>query len=507
MKIKTVLYTLCIVIAGGLCSCVDDLGNYDYLDRDSIMPIEILGLKDTTFRILSEVNLAPELKGMEDESLYDFAWFTYADGTSDANRDTLGCEKNLNFIMTYAPGMVYSLVYEIREKSTGLVVNKRVKISGASEYSKGWFVLKDENGQTDVDFVSVGGVVDNNLLLKATGRRMEGQAVKLMYQSSGYYHQVRNPDGTLTVKSGLKAMHILSGADIWAVNPDDFSIYKDYEEVYYIAPGVRRPQNVFMLSKDLFLIDNGNIMSIYGMGINLGKVGYPKLGAEDLHSDALITGSVIGSPVVFSRKSRSFLTTSALGTELDNCMEQTAGYFPDISPINMNADLVCMINRKVASLSAKGWAIMKSVTGPREYYLADLNFNYGSTYPFADFDTISSARTFTEADVYGTHFLNNFYFAKGNVLSYYQKNDSDANSVEKTNIWPNFASNEQIVYISQMESNSPAFNYLVILTNSPDGWRMYRFTLKGNGTSPEIDQLVEPVYQGKGNACNLIFRQ
>ena len=95
----------------------------------------------------------------------------------------------------------------------------------------------------------------------------------------------------------------------------------------------------------------------------------------------------------------------------------------------MDKDLICMLQRTRATSVTKGWALMKGTDHPEKFYLADIAFN-GQSYPFVDFDEISSERGICHADVYGAHQNNSIYFAKGNVLSYYQKNASDLGVLE-----------------------------------------------------------------------------
>lgn len=508
MNVKHISGVILLFIMGLLCSCVDDPGNYDYQDIKEMYSIEISGLQDTTFVILSDVTLVPEVVGLNDNVEYEFTWYAYPNGiVGIPKRDTLSRERNLSFTMTYPSGVNYVLVYEIRDKATGYCVSEKINIKGESEFAAGWFVLKDDNEETDIDFISPEGKMNSDILFKATGEKMKGKAVKMIYQKGRYYHQVENEDGTLTTKSNLKAFHILSSKDARVVNPEDMSVYKKYEDMFYQAPAVPNPQNVLILSYDVFLVDNGFVRNIVGMSSNIGKYSYQKLGDADL--DANVLGAISGGSTLlaFSHATKSFLYLPFSGTSFQYFSEQEDGLF--VSPTQMNADLLQLIVRKEPdSGGGSGWALMKSIEGPQEYYLADLSF-LGPKCPFADFDTIAPTREFLNADVYGNHFLNSFYFAKGNQLGYYQKNDSDKNSIEKTNIWPHFGANEKISYIAQMASARNAanpWNYLVVLTNSPEGWRMYRFTLLGDGVNPEIDQLVEPVYHGQGNARYVMFR-
>ena len=42
-------------------------------------------------------------------------------------------------------------------------MQKKILMRVTSEYGKGWFILEDENGMTDMDFIQEDGTVQENL--------------------------------------------------------------------------------------------------------------------------------------------------------------------------------------------------------------------------------------------------------------------------------------------------------------------------------------------------------
>jgi len=125
MKIRYIL--LLIITVLGVSSCYDDKGNYSYQDPDSVLPLEIDGLpKDTSFMLFSEVELTPKITGIENEDDFQFTWYTYQLYASGfiPQRDTLAKTKDLSFIMEYPAGNQYQLVFEAKEKKTGLAIQE-----------------------------------------------------------------------------------------------------------------------------------------------------------------------------------------------------------------------------------------------------------------------------------------------------------------------------------------------------------------------------------------------
>lgn len=509
MNVKNIVRLFCLFWALVCWACIDDGGNYTYRDPDSVLPIEILGLSDTTFKVLANVTLTPEIKGMEDEDNYEFIWYAYPVGAAGfvPQRDTLGTTRNLTFVMKYPAGEKYMLVYQIRDKKTDLFVNKKIMFNGASDFARGWFVVNDENDRTDIDFVFPDGTEQEDLLSQYPGIKLSGTAVKIAYQLSGYTHQITNPDGTVTTLTNKKALHVLSSKDLVTLNPDNMSVYKRAEDEFYSAPEWIIPQDICVNSRDIFFMNAGLIHTIYGMSGNIGKFGFPKFDNVDLFPKLVLFG--FGNPYVlaFSRDTRSFVMADTWSSYTSELLEASGEDLVTISPTEMNVDMVSLLSRAADFSAAKAWALMKSISGPEEYYLADISFN-GRQYPFVDFDTISTDRELVHADVYGAHLVNSIYFAKGNVLSYYQKNASDADSYEKTDIYP-FPEEETITYIEQVKSgygSKNPFNNLVVVTNSGSGWKLYRFELEGEGTSPNILPGGNPVvYSGKGFARYVMY--
>lgn len=480
-----------------LCwACVDDRGNYTYEDPEAILPPKISGLSDTTFRIPDIVTLTPEIEGLENEDDYWFTWYTYRGGTGIPVRDTICRSRNLSFQMMYPAGESRTLVYEIKDKKTGVFVNKKVSFYGVAEFNKGWLVLNDENDQTDIDFGFPDGSVREDILWESQQLKLQGTAVAIVFQSQGYYHQVTNPDGTVTTVGNLRAWHVLSSRDMMSLNTENLAPYKHFDEQFYAVPEVAAPQAI-MANGNNILMNAGRLYSISGSSSNIGKFGYPRLDYENLFP-ALMNGED-GNTLVFSRDARSFVMTNIYDMNLRTFHAPDKENSLQVSSTNMNADMIALLQRD----SKTAWALMKSVSGPGEYYLADINFK-GTDYPFVAFDTLSSDRNLLQADVYAANQSNSIWFAKGNVLSYYSKEASDAVSYEVPNIYP-FPNGETITWMKRMngvsDSEGKGHIYLVVVTNSNAGWKLYRFELEGDGLRPSLKPGTTPViWSGKGFA-------
>lgn len=98
MKLKNILIGLGLFMLFHVTqSCIDDRGNYDYMDKEVLLPVTISGFEDTTVVIRSILNIDPVLNNMDDESRYTHLWYAAPSVTAGfaPKRDTLSREKKI----------------------------------------------------------------------------------------------------------------------------------------------------------------------------------------------------------------------------------------------------------------------------------------------------------------------------------------------------------------------------------------------------------------------------
>lgn len=503
MKLKNIFIFLgLITFLQGVQSCIDDRGNYDYIDLKTLLPVTISGFEDTTVVMRSTLCITPILEGMDDESRYVHLWYAAPSVTAGSapQRDTLSLSRELSFDVTYESG-TYNLVYELRDPKRDIYVQKRVLMTVQSDISAGWYVMKEENDETDIDYITMDGVKIENLILSSGQERLAGKPVKMAYQSSRYTPVVTNPDGTKTKLVNKKAFHVFSDRDIKIFNADNMGLFYNYEDYFYEVPDERKPQNCGFYSTDLYVINAGKVYTLYGMSPNSGMLGYAKPGMYDLHPDMVIGGL---SGMFFDKNTRTFYSTSTSGSAMNLFADGTDG---EISPSNMNVDMVRLLTR-LEGYSVSAFAVMKN-KDKAEYYLFDIAFNM-TEYPFVAIDTIPVHCEMPRAEVMASSvYASCIYYAKseadGDVLKVY-KNIKNDNRESELMRFPG----EKIAYIVNINYNpwggaeEKKFNHLVVLTNSADGWKLYRF--KTIGQTPEIEPEPVIIYSGKGKAGYVMFR-
>lgn len=502
MKLKNILIGLGLFMLFHVTqSCIDDRGNYDYMDKEVLLPVTISGFEDTTVVIRSILNIDPVLNNMDDESRYTHLWYAAPSVTAGfaPKRDTLSREKKLSFEVTYESG-TYNLVYELRDPKLDIYVRKQVLMTVQSDIASGWYIMKEENGETDIDYIAEDGKKIENLIAASGQQRLKGKPVKMAYQPSRYTPVIENPDGTTTRLTNKKAFHVFGDQDIKIFNADNMDLFYSYEDYFYEVPEKCEPQNCGVISSDFYAINAGKVYSIYGMSSNSGMLGYAKPGMYEVHPDMVMSYYGV---MVFDKVTSTFYNTSSSGSSMNLFSEDSDG---GISSTNMDVDMIRMLLRKEGNPST-AFAVMKN-KNKNERYVFDISYSM-SAYPITDIDTIPAHCEMPEAKVMGTSlYASCIYYSKkevdGDVLKVY-KNVKVDNRESELKRFPG----EEIAYIVNVTSpygapEDETFNHLVVLTNSDSGWKLYRFNVIGQ--TPEIETEPVVVYSGTGKAGYVMFR-
>lgn len=510
-KMKAIKYLFLLSFIYTAFSCIDDLGNYEYVTKEKILPISISGFNDTTMLIGNELNIIPEIYNMDNENRYVYLWYVSKSVTAGVlpKRDTLSLERNLSEQIKMEADL-YNLVFEIRDPKLDIYVSKKVILDvKAGDISTGWYILKDIDNETDFDYIPLDStVVISNVLKDRAGlqqyvngsvvignQQLKGKAVKMIWQGTRYYHQVENENGIVTMLANQKVLHILSENDFKTFNSDNLYLFKNLSDEFYDTPQIINLQNIAFQMTDLYLNNSIGAHSIYGMSLNAGRFSYAKTCGFSpnyrLHSDML--AGMFGS-IFYDTVTNSFLITSAVGATLDKLAEPINLQFP--STTNMDYELIRMLERENNSFTRNAYCIFKNQSSGK-YYLAYMSTITNSAYPFISFKEIQDGAKLPKADVMSVpQYASCVYFGKENVLSYYL----DASDIEDNEkIIKTFPINETIAYIG-----NPKKEILLVLTNSSNGWKLYGFPIIG--VTPDIKVEPEIEYSGEGNGRYVMFR-
>lgn len=498
-------FILALTLIGAANSCVDDKGNYTYLEDSEVMPVTIGGLEEQYFRkALSTLQLKPTLEGIKNDENYDFMWYIYGSGANRTNwRDTISYEKDLDYTMAVSSGE-YKVTLKIRDKKTDVCAYKTVRVTVTSPFSHGWYVVKDENNVTDVDLVAIdttSRTLYPNVLTSINGEGIPGEGLKASYLSDYYRHSVENEDGTVTTLTGQKALFVLSKGDMRVYDAETMTLFKTFEEAFIEVPEVKQPQDVFAGMTGVYVLNGGKLHWIQNFYDNVGKFGYPVLN-EGAISKNMLRHATNGA-LVFDESTASFMgapfAASALNTLSDGTVEPSCN--------QMNCDLVFMSEQTAYyGFSVKGLALLKNrSTGT--YYGAVLNMNWNKAQnPIANFVKIPEDREVTKAAMWAQNNNNEVvYFSAGDnrVGMYNLSNTNEDAEMLEYEIGEKVAAIKHISYTSYATGDK-SLSCLSVLTNKGGNWKLYLYNFVGS--TPDI---VSPAYEthtGTGNGRFAFYR-
>lgn len=186
---KTIIFSAFVSILATtqlFMSCASDDGNYDYKELNTLA---ISGVeKQYEVEQFSTLEITPAITGSQSFSPggYDFLWCLYREGNFIENTmDTLSHEMALKAEIAYAPGSDYSLVFQVKDKSTGVATILRTSLTVVNSYSKGVAILSDVDGMAVVSFINSLDKVTPNAYEAVNGR-------PLGYGPIGIFHGGHN---------------------------------------------------------------------------------------------------------------------------------------------------------------------------------------------------------------------------------------------------------------------------------------------------------------------------
>ena len=172
------LYLFLLILLPLFCiSCYDDKGNYDY---HALNQAEVSGIDSIyTAIFMEQLVITPTIQSEDKERVYDYIWMCYDKNDFKKSIDTLSLEKDLDYTVSLALSS-YQLIFAYRDRETEITKYVYSSLSVESQNSRGWYVLKEKEGGTDLDFFWK-GKENTDLLLQTQGRTLNGKPRSLGY--------------------------------------------------------------------------------------------------------------------------------------------------------------------------------------------------------------------------------------------------------------------------------------------------------------------------------------
>lgn len=491
----------CLVTAFLMSGCVKDDGNYDYKDRSEVELGEVTGMEEFySVNSLQRLQVTPSVERITRDEDYEYYWCVWGSGFNrTSNKDTIGREKQLDYVVNLKSG-TYELVFQAKNKVTGISVYRKANMNVASIYSQGWFVTKTMDGKTEVDLVKKDGTLYPDILKAANGESLPGKALKTFYQSGMYWIQIDNPDGTVTKLNNEKVVYVMSENDMRVYNADDMKEYRRYENAFFEPPVTRKLQDAYLGVTGQFLMNNGKIHWIDLSG-GISIFGFPMLGNYEVAPFNM--GSMNMGMLVYDKLSCSFKDVPYSNTKMVD-LKSDAG---QVDCNNMNCDLIFMDEQAAYyGLTSGGMALLKA-KDKEEYYASMLNMNWSSgKNPLVSLKKVADDCAVGKGKVFAPNNYNDvLYFSDGgNTVGMY----NISSGIEKEGILT-YPTTESVVFIRHISyttysAGDQMLECLAVMTNSTAGWKVYLYHFVGR--TAEIEKPEYQFFSGKGEGKHVMFR-
>lgn len=507
---KKILYTFLLVAL--FTACTEDKGNYDYLDAKDVINASFSGILEShEITLGSSLKIQPEITGLSANKKYEYLWYivtrTAISGKAPIRKD-LSENRDLDVIINGVDATDYTLYFQITDVQTGVFINTSTLLKiEPSDISAGWYILKEMDGMTDIDYVKLAdSTLYSNLLrdYSISGDvRLAGSPVAIAYQPSGYYHNIINEEtGVVKTTPLSRIVHVASTKDVRTFQRGNFTLYKDFGDQFYKTPEACTPQNLIFYS-GMYFLNDGELYTFSSMMLGIGKYTAPRINGGNLSSQMLLWNGYV---MCYDKETRSLCYGSnsyALTSILPFVDKVVDG--KTISSSNMDYELVAVPTSTYnASSSSNRTLLMRSVTN-NNYYTVDITLD-GKNFscPLGTFKPVPAGSKVLQSSVFASqHSIIEFYFGVENSLYYYDHNSIAENGREVKIL--DYDAGEVITSISHIRVSS-TYKKLIVLTykEATDTWKMYIHNIPADNTVA-IGTTPEAVFSGKGKAKGMFY--
>lgn len=431
--------------------------------------------------------------GVLNEQDFDYYWTLFSASTTAGQglvkADTLARTKDLSYAVLKDPGD-YLIVFNVRHKESGVTRQFERNINISTLTMNGWYLVKDNAGKTDMDFIYPSGRIDNWIANFNKGNNLDGNAVKAIF--------VPLFKMSPTSQVSFPTLMVLSANDAAIYRVDNGSMVMNFDNMFFTKPATRRPQAVFQPSatSNLGFINDGRAYyltkgTLFGnMPLTYNNTSYTNLSPVTA-SVAMDLGFNFFSKSVFCYSGASFaeLSNNNGGNRLKN----------------MNANIEWMAGytgiRSIALLLFRN----PQDTG----YLYKLDAHYGqligSGTMFMATDTLKPEHTLMHADLRAGYYdVDIIYYSVGNNI-YLTDVASMQEALQFTLPADETVTCMQHIKYPQPTSTAPStVNYIAIATYKAGRYKVYLHTISSTGT---LQALPQANFEGEGRVNTVIYME
>ncbi len=489
------LAACCMLLIG---SCYKDHGNYTYDLPEEITVTGIAGSYDK-ISLVERLSIDPVVKSTDPRAEFTYWWGIYETSVQGyaPKVDTIARTKTLDYLVTQ-PAKGWVLVFGAENTHTGVSKIVTAGVNVITQFTRGWYVVKDDGAKTDVDLFLTPATIApaskmENVFSLVNSRKLEGEASLF-----GFYTNYKsNVTGIL---ANTRALFILSGKDASVVNVNTFKEIHGLSGLFYETPAVKRPGSVSEASQANYFVNDGQLHSLYSMSANIGLFGGRQL-RDDNNSPYRLSKYFLAygfaNPFFFDELSSSFVSATGTGTVLSSV---TDGSGTEMPANRNNKELLFMGIKSFSPYN--GVALFRDKTDPSLKILSTITTS-GFALKMVN-DTLASTEKLNLAERFGLIVAdeNILYFSAGNGV--WSRNLS--NGAEQLQF--TVPAGERITFIRHRKYAGTTtaelpfyYNYMLIGTTVNGNYKIRAFRKTSGNLAASPDFTLE----GQGSAGDVIY--
>jgi hypothetical protein len=480
----------------------------------------VVGEKDhLKLKINPNISFKDKYKKFKD-SEFKYYWTYYGERMNKSEADTIGKEKQLDYKASDLKSGNFKLVFIIKNIKTGISVFKETKLSVETIKLRGWYILKDQNGYTDLDLYTNGKSLISDIIRKSGETPLKGNAVRIGFTAHYAYLDMNESEINKREKIRIRCLIPMSTNDVAVLQIEDTKKLANHKDLFYLAPEVIKP--AFWISKHRN-ISYANDGKLYRMTSDspFSRVGFAITNAEG--SDYFLSkyfiqpqGTVPLTVFDTIQSSFYFFDSDYNKNELVSCnkskyptkkLNSYLLYMSYQTKKIPNSDFPPYFRGEVGT----GIALLKKKDSGGLLSLAYLNFFAGMWYWYADpsaappfiykQETLSTGLDLAKADLYAINRTKDFlYYTKDNKISYYDMQNKTETLIHSLD------AGEKITYIhhslyKEKDTHAYDFDYLVVASHSNGNYKVYLFEILSNGKLKDNPIIIE----GKGKVAHVLY--
>lgn len=476
-----------------LFSCYDDKGNYEYKELETIH----IGDVDSNYICIfkrDRLQIKPSIKSSANANI-KYLW------CFESSKDTISTSSSLDTLVTWEPGK-YRIILKVENAKTGYAVHKRIYLDVNTEYSVGWYVLKDDGEYTDLDLYADGYQV-NDVIKTMNKTSIRGKGKQLSFFGD---HDVFEPNEN-TYKS-RKVLFAVTDKEVHGIDIMTAHRWRTFDDLFFEVPSNCKPDAMFQGIHESYFINDGKI---YPLGLSSqtnGKFMSVRSLNGDYHkynlSKYCCTHGFAMNLLVYDEESSTFYTASARQGQMTK-LSNGSSY--DMSCASTGKKLLYMGNRSTIS-STNLIAVFQDKDNPDLKMISTLNPTTSTfiTKLAISNDTLDNDDPAYNAERYTlSHSEDVLYFVSGNKLYSRNMGGSGKNgaSIEEFSI----PEGETTTFIRSINLSTPCYNYLILGTeiNGTYKIRFFAKTTAGHLNPNPIMELPRKNEVANGRASDIIY--